>query len=164
MVAGDDRRRGQRELVIAHPEETLHGAEIVVGQAPGPAIYLRGVVLLRLRMAGSLSPSGRRRRRLRAARADRHGHLFRVPCWPRVVMAILVGVIAAEKVAGAPPPRPRRAVAAGGACWDLTRVRARRSGMRSLLVALIVGALLATGALALASGPPPVDRGYPPPG
>jgi hypothetical protein len=36
--------------------------------------------------------------------------------------------------------------------------------MRSLLVALIVGALLATGALALASGPPPVDRGYPPPG
>ena len=36
--------------------------------------------------------------------------------------------------------------------------------MRSLLVALIVGALLAAGALALASGPPPVDRGYPPPG
>jgi hypothetical protein len=36
--------------------------------------------------------------------------------------------------------------------------------MRSLLVALILGALLATGALALASGPPPVDRGYPPPG
>jgi hypothetical protein len=36
--------------------------------------------------------------------------------------------------------------------------------MRSLLVALIAGALLATGALALASGPPPVDRGYPPPG
>jgi hypothetical protein len=36
--------------------------------------------------------------------------------------------------------------------------------MRSLLVALIVGALLATGAMALASGPPPVDRGYPPPG
>jgi hypothetical protein len=36
--------------------------------------------------------------------------------------------------------------------------------MRSLLVALIVGALLAAGAMALASGPPPVDRGYPPPG
>ena len=36
--------------------------------------------------------------------------------------------------------------------------------MRSLLVALIVGALLAAGALALASGQPPVDRGYPPPG
>ena len=36
--------------------------------------------------------------------------------------------------------------------------------MRSLLVALIVGALLATGALALASGGPPPDRGYPPPG
>jgi hypothetical protein len=36
--------------------------------------------------------------------------------------------------------------------------------MRSLLVALIVGALLATGAMALASGGPPPDRGYPPPG
>jgi hypothetical protein len=36
--------------------------------------------------------------------------------------------------------------------------------MRSLLVALIAGAILATGAIALASGPPPVDRGYPPPG
>ena len=37
--------------------------------------------------------------------------------------------------------------------------------MRTLLVALITGALLAAGAMALASGgPPPVDRGYPPPG
>ena len=37
--------------------------------------------------------------------------------------------------------------------------------MRILLVALITGALLAAGAMALASGgPPPVDRGYPPPG
>ncbi len=36
--------------------------------------------------------------------------------------------------------------------------------MRSLFVALIVGALLATGAMALASGGPPPDRGYPPPG
>jgi len=36
--------------------------------------------------------------------------------------------------------------------------------MRTLLVALLTGASLAAGAIALASGPPPVDRGYPPPG
>jgi hypothetical protein len=36
--------------------------------------------------------------------------------------------------------------------------------MRTLLIALITGAILAAGAMALASGPPPVDRGYPPPG
>jgi hypothetical protein len=37
-------------------------------------------------------------------------------------------------------------------------------GMRTLLIALVTGAILAAGAMALASGPPPVDRGYPPPG
>jgi len=36
--------------------------------------------------------------------------------------------------------------------------------MRTLLVALVTGAILAAGAIALAGGPPPVDRGYPPPG
>jgi hypothetical protein len=36
--------------------------------------------------------------------------------------------------------------------------------MRTLLIALVTGAILAAGAVALASGPPPVDRGYPPPG
>jgi len=35
--------------------------------------------------------------------------------------------------------------------------------MRTLLVALVTGAILAAGAIALAGGPPPVDRGYPPP-
>ena len=38
------------------------------------------------------------------------------------------------------------------------------SGMRTIALALATGALLSVGAVALASGPPPVDRGYPPPG
>lgn len=36
--------------------------------------------------------------------------------------------------------------------------------MRTIALALVAGALLSAGAVALASGPPPVDRGYPPPG
>jgi hypothetical protein len=36
--------------------------------------------------------------------------------------------------------------------------------MRTIVLALVAGALLSAGAVALASGPPPVDRGYPPPG
>jgi hypothetical protein len=36
--------------------------------------------------------------------------------------------------------------------------------MRTIAIALAAGALLSAGAVALASGPPPVDRGYPPPG
>jgi hypothetical protein len=38
------------------------------------------------------------------------------------------------------------------------------AGMRTLVIALVTGAILAAGAVALAKGPPPVDRGYPPPG
>jgi hypothetical protein len=36
--------------------------------------------------------------------------------------------------------------------------------MRSIVLALAAGAVLSAAAVALASGPPPVDRGYPPPG
>lgn len=36
--------------------------------------------------------------------------------------------------------------------------------MRTIAIALAAGAILSAGAVALASGPPPVDRGYPPPG
>ncbi|HXG76127.1 MAG TPA: low temperature requirement protein A, partial [Gaiellaceae bacterium] len=42
------------ELVIAHPTEVLPGRELAVVVA-GPALYLLGHVLFRLRMAGSLS-------------------------------------------------------------------------------------------------------------
>jgi hypothetical protein len=41
----------------------------------------------------------------------------------------------------------------------------RISGMRTIALALATGALLSVGAVALAGGgPPPADRGYPPPG
>jgi hypothetical protein len=36
--------------------------------------------------------------------------------------------------------------------------------MRTIALALAAGAILSAGAVALASGPAPVDRGYPPPG
>lgn len=36
--------------------------------------------------------------------------------------------------------------------------------MRTIALALAAGAVLSAGAVALASGPPPADRGYPPPG
>ena len=42
------------ELVIAHPTDVLPAAEVVV-LVSGPAIYLVGHVLFRLRMAGTLS-------------------------------------------------------------------------------------------------------------
>jgi low temperature requirement protein LtrA len=42
------------ELVIAHPTDVLPGREIAV-VAAGPALYLLGHVLFRLRMAGSIS-------------------------------------------------------------------------------------------------------------
>jgi len=45
------------ELVIAHPEETLHGPELVAVVA-GPALYLLAHVALRLRMTGTI---GRKR-------------------------------------------------------------------------------------------------------
>ena len=54
MVAGMIVSAVGDELVIAHPTEVLHGAEIVAVVA-GPAIYLLAHVLFRLRMAGTLS-------------------------------------------------------------------------------------------------------------
>ena len=54
MVAGIIVAAVGDELVIAHPDETLHGADIVAVVA-GPAIYLLAMVLFRLRMAGTLS-------------------------------------------------------------------------------------------------------------
>ncbi len=47
---------------------------------------------------------------------------------------------------------------------DLRRAPGRTARMRTIALALAAGAVLSAGAVALASGPPPVDRGYPPPG
>ena len=54
MVAGVIVAAVGDELVIAHPDEVLHGAELIAVCA-GPAIYLLAQTLFRLRMAGSLS-------------------------------------------------------------------------------------------------------------
>ena len=54
MVAGVIVAAVGDEIVIAHPDEVLHGAELVAVCA-GPAIYLLAQTLFRLRMAGTLS-------------------------------------------------------------------------------------------------------------
>jgi len=99
MVAGVIVAAVGDELVIAHPDEELHGAEIAAVVA-GPAIYLLALVLFRLRMAGSLS-----RKRLAGAAACVAAGLLGtvVPALVLLllVLAILVAVITAEVVTGA---------------------------------------------------------------
>ena len=48
------------ELVIAHPKDELPDGELLA-VVSGPALYLLSLVLLRLRMVGSLGPAGWRR-------------------------------------------------------------------------------------------------------
>jgi low temperature requirement protein LtrA len=106
------------ELVIAHPTDVLPAAEVVV-LVSGPAIYLLGHVLFRLRMAGTLS-----RKRLAGALACAAvGGLGSIA--PGIVLscllvAVLVAVIGAEKTAearrrarGEPSPRERLESEAG---------------------------------------------------
>jgi low temperature requirement protein LtrA len=91
------------ELVIAHPTGQLPTAELVAVVA-GPAIYLLGHVLFRLRMAGSIS-----RKRLGGALACVAIGLVGLAVSALVVAALLVGVLGAviglEEAAG----RRRRA-------------------------------------------------------
>jgi len=86
------------ELTIAHPTESLPGAEVAV-VVGGPAIYLLGHAVFRLRMAGTTS-----RKRLSGALAcvalglvggDLDGLVLAV-----LVLAVVVAVIAAEQVSG----------------------------------------------------------------
>lgn len=99
MVAGVIGWAVGDELVIAHPTEVLPAREVVVLVA-GPAIYLLGHVLFRWRMAGS--PSWKRL--AGAAACVAVGALG--PVAPGIVLAallvgVLVGVIAAERIAAA---------------------------------------------------------------
>ncbi len=100
------------ELVIAHPTEVLPAAEVVV-LVSGPAIYLLGHVLFRLRMAGTLS-----RKRLAGALAclavGGLGSVAPGLVLAGLLVAVLVGVIVAERIAearrrarGEPSPRER---------------------------------------------------------
>jgi len=100
------------ELVIAHPTDELPAAEVVVLVA-GPAIYLLGHVLFRLRMAGTLS----RKRLAGALGCLAVGGLG--PVAPAIVLAaalvaVLCAVIVSERAAalrrrrrGEPSPRER---------------------------------------------------------
>ncbi|MDA0167110.1 low temperature requirement protein A [Solirubrobacter ginsenosidimutans] len=99
MVAGIIVSAVGDELVIAHPGEVLHGAEVVAVVA-GPAIYLLALVLFRLRMAGTLSV----KRTLGAAGcivAGFVGTTVSALALGALVVAILVAVITAETVTGA---------------------------------------------------------------
>jgi len=106
------------EIVIAHPTDELSHAELlaVVG---GPALYLAGHALFRLRMAGSLSW-----KRLLGACACLATALVGLVASALVVAAllvgVLVGVIVAERVAaarrnarGEPAPLERLEAASG---------------------------------------------------
>jgi low temperature requirement protein LtrA len=104
--------------VIAHPTDELPTPEVlaVVG---GPAIYLLGHVLFRLRMAGSISW-----RRLAGAIACAAlgvvGTAITALALASLVVAVLIGVIVAERIAnrrreqrGEPSPLERLEAAAG---------------------------------------------------
>jgi low temperature requirement protein LtrA len=100
------------EIVIAHPTERLHTPELLVVVA-GPALYLLGHVLFRLRMAGSLS-----RKRLGGAVAcvgvGLAGLAVAALAVAALLVAVLVGVIGLEHRAnrrrerrGTPSPHDR---------------------------------------------------------
>ncbi|HSK15879.1 MAG TPA: low temperature requirement protein A [Gaiellaceae bacterium] len=106
------------EIVIAHPGEELPRAELlaVVG---GPALYLLGHVLFRLRMAGSIAW-----RRLAGAVAcllvGVVGFALPALAVAALLVAVLAGVIGAEQLAaarrrarGEPSPLERLDVSAG---------------------------------------------------
>ena len=87
------------ELVIAHPTEVLPAVEVVVLVA-GPAIYLLGHVLFRLRMAGTLSWK-RLAGALACVAVGGLGSVAPGLALSALLVAVLVGVIVAERVAEA---------------------------------------------------------------
>jgi low temperature requirement protein LtrA len=86
------------ELVIAHPTEELSGPELAA-TAGGPALYLFGHVLLRLRMSGTLAT-----RRLAGAVAcvviGLVGGAVSALVVAALLLGVLVAVIVADQVAG----------------------------------------------------------------
>ena len=86
------------ELVIAHPDEVLHGAEIVAVVA-GPAIYLLAMALFRLRVAGTVSGK-RLAGALACVVAGLLGTVIAALWLAVLIVAILVAVIVAEQVTG----------------------------------------------------------------
>jgi low temperature requirement protein LtrA len=118
MVAGVIVSAVGDELVIAHPLDRLSAAELVA-VAGGPALYLVGHALFRLRMAGSISW-----KRLAGAVAcgavGATGAFAPALVVAALVVAVLIGVIVAEHLAayrrsvrGEPSPLERLETAAG---------------------------------------------------
>ena len=105
------------ELVIAHPTERLSGAEPAAVVA-GPALYLFGHVLLRLRMTGTVG--GRRLAGMFACVAVAPVGSWRLPSSPPRSSSVVFAAIAAERVAAA-----RRT--ARGEPTPLERLEARQS-------------------------------------
>ena len=97
MIAGIIGAAVGDEIVIAHPDEELHGGElaIVVG---APALYLLAHAAFRLRIAGTLSP-----RRLGGAVAcvatALLGGVLPALGISAVILAVLVAVIVADHIA-----------------------------------------------------------------
>jgi low temperature requirement protein LtrA len=119
LIAGVILSAVGNELVIAHATERLDTPELVV-VAAGPALYLLGHVLFRLRMAGSLSW----KRSLGAAGCVAVGFVGAVvPAL--VVSTLLVGVLAAVIAAERIGVARRRA---HGEPSPLDRLEARASG------------------------------------
>ena len=114
MVAGVIVAAVGDELVIAHPDEVLHGAELVaVGRRPGDLPAARrssSACGWRARSAASGSPA-----RSRASPRSALGTSVSALALATVLLAILVAVIAAEQISGAPPAARGRAVAARAA-------------------------------------------------
>lgn len=87
------------ELVIAHPTEELPTAELIA-VAGGPALYLLAHVALRLRMTGTISAK-RLTGALACAAAGGIGAFVPALVVAGLLVAVLVGVIAAEHLAAA---------------------------------------------------------------
>jgi low temperature requirement protein LtrA len=106
------------ELVIKHPTEELPGEEVAVVVA-GPAIYLCGHALFRLRMAGTLSWK-RLAGALGCVTAGAVGAFAPALVVAGLVVAVLAAVIGSEQVAaarrsarGEPSPLERLELSAG---------------------------------------------------
>jgi low temperature requirement protein LtrA len=98
MVAGVIVAAVGDEIVIAHPDEVLHGAELVAVCA-GPAIYLLAQTLFRLRMAGTLSTK-RLGGAVACVAAAAVGAFAPALVLAVLLLAIMIAVIAAEQVSG----------------------------------------------------------------
>jgi low temperature requirement protein LtrA len=99
MIAGVIVAAAGDELVIAHPTEELHTAELLI-VVSGPALYLLSHALFRLRMAGTISW-----KRLGGAvgclAVALVGSAVSALVVAALVVAVLVVVIAAEQISGA---------------------------------------------------------------